>query len=217
MSKMVEMVGDMLEIRTPYNPGFVSALKTRISTRSWDGGKKAWIVPAVYLDSVNSLLRDFYGYTGEPTDEMVVVRVSCPNGADNRHGPVTFMGYSLASAWGRDSGARVGDNVALVEGNVTSGGSVKNWHSIVRAGSMFDITMPANLNIEGTPDFEVISITPVKKAQEPQGEVLPPSELDTLKVLVKNALAGLYGDDWATMPVSGMGSEFKELRDAVLR
>lgn len=47
-----------------------------------------------------------------------------------------ILGKSIASAWGRDSGARVGDDVAFVEGRPESGGSFKNWRSVVPAGSV---------------------------------------------------------------------------------
>jgi hypothetical protein len=71
--------------------------------------------------------------------------------------PYTIGGYILSEARGRDSGAKVGPGVLLLEGKIESGGSMKNWSSEVRAGSVFKIkNFPKGAKVE---DAENIIIT----------------------------------------------------------
>lgn len=71
--------------------------------------------------------------------------------------PYTIGGYILSEARGRDSGAKVGPGVLLLEGTIFSGGSFKNWSSEVRAGSVFKIkNFPKGAKVE---DAENIIIT----------------------------------------------------------
>ena len=53
---------------------------------------------------------------------------------------VIFMQKKVAVAFSRDSGAKVGYDVhAMLEGDIDSGGSAKNWHCYVGAGSVFEL------------------------------------------------------------------------------
>lgn len=52
---------------------------------------------------------------------------------------VVFMGVKIAVAFSRDSGARVGYNAIMINGNIDSGGSRANWYCIVKKGSTFEI------------------------------------------------------------------------------
>ena len=55
------------------------------------------------------------------------------------NGPVTCCGKTVARAVDRDSGAKVGYDVALLSGHIDSGGSRKNWKTIVEEGSTFKL------------------------------------------------------------------------------
>ena len=48
-------------------------------------------------------------------------------------------GKPLAIATGRDSGAKPGEGVAFIEGSPKSGGSAKNWYTIIPAGCVCEI------------------------------------------------------------------------------
>lgn len=52
---------------------------------------------------------------------------------DGWQGPVEVAGRTIARAWGRDSGAKLGDGVVKLQGRVGSGGSMKNWETVVDA------------------------------------------------------------------------------------
>lgn len=52
---------------------------------------------------------------------------------------VNIGGKIFYQAYERDSGARTGEDVALLEGNIDSGGSRNYWKSIVEEGSKFKV------------------------------------------------------------------------------
>jgi len=56
---------------------------------------------------------------------------------------VVFMGVKVAVAFSRDSGAKVGYNAQMIEGEIDSGGSRKNWHCFVKEGSIFELEVDA--------------------------------------------------------------------------
>jgi hypothetical protein len=78
-----------------------------------------------------------YGTDG--TDPLVTIRVSVVGNwaweADKSS--LQLAGRTIARAWGRDSGAKLGEGVILESGRVYSGGSVKNWRTCATAGSVF--------------------------------------------------------------------------------
>lgn len=146
-----------LLITTPYNADFVGRIK-QLSGSRWDRERKAWLVPASAEDAVREIMRAVYGRDDRPT-QTVTVRIRVPEQKGAFEGPVTIWGKTLASASGRDSGARIGDGVSLIAGSIDSGGSAKNWKSIVQAGAEFILdSVPEGL-IETVPDWiEIISV-----------------------------------------------------------
>ena len=99
----------------------------------------AWIVRAALENKVREVLRDVFGTDGSAPANMYTMIVTAIDDIDKYHGPVTCCGKVLARASGRDSGAKVGDDVALIDGSITSGGSSKNWRSIVKKDSVFKL------------------------------------------------------------------------------
>ena len=71
-------------------------------------------------------------------NEQIKLRIIAKE--DNkRRFAVVFMGVKVAVAFDRDSGAKVGYNARMIEGNINSGGSRKNWYCIVKEGSVFEL------------------------------------------------------------------------------
>lgn len=125
---------DRAYLETPYNANFVAAVK-QIGGANWDRDRRAWAIPADAIDQAREIMRRVYGADDRPSAEpSVSVKLTFDREVYKLRAPVTILGKSIASAWGRDSGARVGDDVAFVEGRPESGGSVKNWCSVVPAG-----------------------------------------------------------------------------------
>ena len=86
---------------------------------------------------VRAIMREVYGETDEPEAvEKVNVRLTFHREYIRVCAPVTMLGKTIASAFGRDSGARVGDGVSFVAGRPDSGGSAKNWHTEIPEGSV---------------------------------------------------------------------------------
>ena len=123
-------------IYTPFNRDFVAAIRN-VGGRKWDGENKCWTVPEEALPEVRKIMMDVYGETDLPdTCGSVTVKVTFKEEWSSRCDDVIIFKKVIASARGRDSGARPGDDVTFLEGEPTSGGSMKNWESVVPAGAV---------------------------------------------------------------------------------
>lgn len=121
------IVDDKVKVESPYNEKFVN--RARNLRGSWRGG--AWWFDDSIIDYVRELMMECFGTTGEtPYDEceLLVSNFSDFSGCS----PVVLFGRTIARAYGRDSGARLGDDIVLISGNYNSGGSVKNWRTEIR-------------------------------------------------------------------------------------
>lgn len=128
------------EIYTPYNPDFVSEIK-RIGGARWNSSSKCWSVPEEMTDAAREIIKSVYGYTDqEKATEMVSVIVKFSRDVYKTRGLYEMFGKVLSRAWGRDSGAKAGDDVIYLQGKPKSGGSRNNWDSIVPEGSVVKIT-----------------------------------------------------------------------------
>ena len=117
---------------TPYNTEFISRVK--LLGGRWNPSAKCWTVNENAVDDVRAAMRAVYGQDDQPVSETVDVILRFEDEVSVWHDSVTILGRTIASAMGRDSGARVGEDVMFLEGKPISGGSVKNWHTIVPAG-----------------------------------------------------------------------------------
>ena len=125
-------------ITSPYNPDFIS--KVKLMGGKWDAGRRVWKVDESLIEDVRSAMREVYGRDdrGELSGTCTVI-VSFSEDVDGYKSPVTVFGRVIASAYGRDSGAKVGEGCAFLEGRPESGGSMKNWRTTVPAGSKVKI------------------------------------------------------------------------------
>ncbi len=106
---------------------------------TWDKTMKGWLVSKAYEVELKDILLEYYGTDGSFADKRVNIELITNQDIKMSQKPVLFAGKALAQAFNRDSGARVGQNVALIEGNINSGGSSKNWETIVEKGSRFKL------------------------------------------------------------------------------
>ncbi|MDX8393213.1 MAG: hypothetical protein R8K21_01325 [Mariprofundales bacterium] len=56
-----------------------------------------------------------------------------------------FLGVVVLTGHGRDSGAKVGNGISLVDGEMGSGGSQKNWTVRLSNNSKIRLKLPKNL------------------------------------------------------------------------
>ena len=68
--------------------------------------------------------------------EAVTLRITFMQDKEVYHDDIRLFGKTIASAYGRDSGAKLGKDAVLIKGNACSGGSVKNWRTIIVAESV---------------------------------------------------------------------------------
>ena len=67
-----------------------------------------------------------------------IVRITAKEDNHKRFS-VDFMGVKVAVAFDRDSGAKVGYNARMIEGDIGSGGSRANWYCYIKEGSVFEL------------------------------------------------------------------------------
>ena len=127
--------GSDISVGSPFHPAFVNRAKELGG--KWDSTAKVWTFDARDEDDVRALCRAVYGTDGSPDTKLVDLRITFKSGARAGQRAVYVCGREIARAWGRDSGAKLGEGVKLVEGRITSGGSSKNWATVVDAGSVF--------------------------------------------------------------------------------
>lgn len=144
--KITNLGNGKISVETPYNPNFVSKIKK--AGGKWNPGNKTWEIDERSIDTVRSIMREVYGQDDLP-QELVTVKVTIGDKSLNElRAPVVLFGRIIASARGRDSGARPGEGVCFEKGGCDSGGSMKNWYTIVRAGSEITIYDVPRLAVE---------------------------------------------------------------------
>lgn len=145
----------MAKVITPYNAEFVAKVKG-IGGRKWNAAERCWEVPESEIDTVRGYMMDIFGETDLPTEgEKVTVKVTFNSDESKRRESITLFGKTLARAWGRDSGAKVGEDVTLISGKVTSGGSVKNWYTEVEEGTVLKVRNVPRAALEQDTDLDV--------------------------------------------------------------
>ena len=129
----------MAKVFTPYNAEFVARVKN-IGGRRWNSAERCWMVPESEIETVRGIMQDIFNETDQVDDgERVTVKVTFLDDAKANRASVTLFGKTLARATGRDSGARVGDDVTLISGNIDSGGSMAHWITIIKEGTVLKV------------------------------------------------------------------------------
>lgn len=135
--KIINIGNGKISIDTPYNPSFVQKIKQ--TDAHWNPKNKTWEAEERNINAIRRIMREVYGMDDLP-QELVSVRVRVGDSSISAlTKPVIMFGKTIASAFGRDSGARVGEGVCFESGKACSGGSVKNWHTTIEADSVFVI------------------------------------------------------------------------------
>jgi hypothetical protein len=131
MNIKIEIIGGTLRVESPYNQEFVKF--ARQTSGRWRS--LAWLFDVREEDRVREACMAIYGCDGIKSD-LVSLRCEWRRDQFARTSPVTLEGRPLFTARGRDSGARVEAGVVLLEGVATSDGSIKNWCTVVREGTV---------------------------------------------------------------------------------
>ena len=113
----------------------------------WEPTEKAWVFSALVADLVEEL--EFIW-----NSEKIACEIDAKTDLYGSRDSVDFCGYPVASASGRDSGARLHDGIAQISGKITSSGSAKNWNTKIYEGSSFRLMIPEHFAVDN-PDWFV--------------------------------------------------------------
>ena len=148
-----------LRVHCPFNYGFVHGAKKLAG--KWQGADKLWAFDARVEALVRALCIQWFGTDGNAIPDLVDVRLTYPTGKRCLQGPATAFGRVVGRASGRDTGARLGEGIVLVQGRVGSSGSWKNWETCIGPETvilMHDV--PRSLVKSGSPDKAEVEIVP---------------------------------------------------------
>lgn len=116
--------GKELEIYTPYSGEFVAQIKSRVGGARWNSVKKCWTTSIEALNTVREILNTVYGFSDvDNLGKTSTVRIEVLRDFDSERAPISLFNREVARAFGRDSGAKIAENVLFVKGKPTSGGS----------------------------------------------------------------------------------------------
>ena len=136
MKIQITVSDSKIQAVSPYNPELPSRAKD-LGGR-WNGS--AWVFDARDEQRVRELYRDIYGTDGTDAAELVTIRVTVLRNDYADKTSLFLAGRQIARATGRDSGARLGDGVVVLDGQgFDSGGSRANWTTKVIEGTVFEI------------------------------------------------------------------------------
>lgn len=131
----IEEVDGKLKVSSPYSPDLPKL--ARNLGGKWSGA--AWVFDSRLKEDVAKVYRSVYGEWPGDEQDYVTVRATALIDTYEDKGGIFLFGRCLARAYGRDSGARLGEGVILREGRFTSGGSMKNWITKVLAGTVVEV------------------------------------------------------------------------------
>lgn len=168
----INIIGNLAEVYTPYNSDFVRRIKNIGGTR-WDGKRKCWTIPAESIDACREIMKIVYGCCDlEENVKTVKLRLTFSDDISECCGDVVLFAKTLCHAYGRDSGGRAGDDVAYIKGEPKSGGSAKNWRSIVPGGSVVILSNVAETLLHAFDSASVPGLTVEVVTEAPNRELL---------------------------------------------
>lgn len=145
------------KVYTPYNSDFVKAIR-QVGGAKWNPADKCWETPESAVDAIRRIMTKVYGHSDISEDETMTLKVTFTEARSTTCDAEQLFGKVLARAFGKTSGAKIGDDVAYISGGATSGGSVKNWQSIVEEGSVAILSNVSKALYEKDKDAEGIVI-----------------------------------------------------------
>jgi hypothetical protein len=136
--KITSLNEEKILVQCPYHRPVAYRLK-RYGKAKWSYSQKGWEIDAQFESEVKDILLKYFDTDGTDSALTVDVKVTFNEKIECVKGPIHFLGKTIAYAYNRDSGALTGDDVALIDGNINSGGSSANWKTIVEKGACFSL------------------------------------------------------------------------------
>lgn len=137
-----EVIGDAKEegITTLKHFKYNSILRQRCLDLGgkWDKDEGAWIFSDLVADRIDTL-EEYYN------SELLNIEIRFTDDSYSDCESISFCGYTVATACGRDSGAKIADGISLISGGFDSGGSMKNWKTTVRENTIIRLRIPTKI------------------------------------------------------------------------
>ena len=137
----LSQTADSVAVKSPYDSDFVAA--ARSIGGKWDREQGLWVFPSNLIDEVRQIMMANYHTTGESPEVKLKVTVSAE--ISGYTAPAYIGPVPVAQAWGRDGGAKPLNGACFIKGKPRSGGSIKNWYTIIPEDSEFTIRVPGDL------------------------------------------------------------------------
>lgn len=127
---------NLAHIYAPYHNEFRKQI-SYINGAQWDSTLKCWIVPAGAIMGIREIMRNIFGYDDiTEAIDVVDLRLTANRTIRHSHDDINFCGKCLCHATSRNSGGSCGADVVYIQGFPSSGGSMKNWESVIPAGAV---------------------------------------------------------------------------------
>lgn len=164
----IETNGDKIDVFTPYNKQFINDIK-KIGSAKWNPNNKCWTLPVDYITNVREVMKEVFGNSDIENNETIRVKIKFIYDESACQEPIKIFGKNVSVAHGRDSGAKVGEDVILENGEINSGGSARYWTSEVSKGSIFSL-LNVNKNVftkeKNNPLYEIEILEIIEEVQK---------------------------------------------------
>ena len=114
------------------------AEKCRELGGKWDCNNRVWVFSSVVSDEVEKLELEY-------NTNLHWYEIEFLSDTKELCDPLRLAGYTICSASGRDTGAKLGNKIILVSGEISSSGSSKNWYSKISGNSIIRLAMSEHL------------------------------------------------------------------------
>ncbi len=123
-------------LRAPFNIYLVESCRNLGG--KWDYDEKAWVFSSLVESQVEELDVKY-------NSNLIGIEVLVLKDYYEVKNPIYIAGFEIARAFSRDSGAKLANGIAIIEGNNPySCGSHKNWATEIKKGTRFRMSIPEN-------------------------------------------------------------------------
>jgi hypothetical protein len=188
----IKIENNKVYAKTPFHPDFPP--NARKIGGDWNN--PYWIFDIRDEARVRELCRNIFGTDGEDNTDLVTIRVTIINEHFRIPQNSFFLaGRLVAKAWGRDSGAKLGDGIIVLEGGFDSGGSVKNWTTTITDWpTVFEVRdipkKAAEMEIERQKENKEVSIEIIEDAPDKDALITEKERLLTRIAEIEKLLKG---------------------------
>ena len=129
---------EFIRVTSPYNEDFIKearALKGKFNTTN-----KGWEFPIKSKAKVDAAIYKVFGVSSDANSEKVNIELTFLEKVQAEQDSVIIAGRIIAKGDNRDSGAEEGWGVEIIEGEMSTDGSRKNWYTYVTKGSVFAVS-----------------------------------------------------------------------------